>query len=270
MDKADKEILLWDIVPLIHKMVTDFSNRGLLSDEGAIEAQDLVQTGMMAAWEALDKFDPDRGIKFITYAYPSIYRAIREEVRKLGGPMTIPQKFMMYVITSVAEADAAWAQKYGESPTLEELLDNDALRKAIRAGAEYKDIADDVLDNHIKSAVEYLEGQNVSFDALESDEEYDDLIDTLPDESLEADPEGMYENEEFIDTLSDALEMLPERQREVLELRFGLVDGQEYTLREAGEHLGVSQETIRKLESRALQTLRRLPIRFELQDYLED
>ena len=79
----------------------------------------------------------------------------------------------------------------------------------------------------------------------------------------------MVEAIEFGNTMMDALEQLPEAEREVLELRFGLADNSEWTLREVAEHLGVSHESVRKLEHRGLQTLRRLPIRYQLQEWLE-
>ncbi len=101
------------------------------------------------------------------------------------------------------------------------------------------------------------------------DDDYDELIDTLPDTSDEANPEMMVEGIEFGETMMDALEQLPEDEREILELRFGLADNNEWTLREVAEHLGISHEQVRKLEHKALQTLRRLPIRYQLQEWLE-
>ena len=259
------EKLIESVVPLIHKMARDFENKGLVGSNRAIDGQDLVQVGMMTVWLAVEKFDAERGVKFSTYVYPAIYRAMAEEVRKMSGSMSIPQAFMQYVVSAVAEATNNWAQKYGVIPTLEELQDNVKLLQKIRGSSTYKNISTERLDDHIKSAVDYLAGTTVSFDFFEDDEE---LTDMLPDKSLESNPEYMTEQAFFADTVVEALEYLPKREQEILELRFGIADGYEWTLREVGEHLGISQERVRQLEHKALQTIRRLPVRYELDDYL--
>ncbi len=262
-DRYEMEELLESVIPMIHRMATDFENKGLVGPDKAIEAQDLVQVGLMTAHVAAEKYNPDRGVKFSTYVFPALYRAMAEEVRKLGSVMSIPQKFAQYVISAVANADNRLTQEWGDVPTLEELLEDSTLRQKIRAASAYKSISPQKLDEHIKSAVDYLGGLGVyTFD------DEDELIDTLPDESLESDPEHMTEQSFFSDTIIQALQELPENQREVLELRFGIADGRQWTLRAVGERMGLTGERIRQLEHRALQTLRHLPIRYELKDYL--
>ena len=264
-DRYEMEDLIESVIPMIHRMATDFENKGLVGYDKAIEAQDLVQVGFMTAHIAAAKYNPDRGVKFSTYVFPALYRAMAEEVRKLSGPISVPQKFMQYVISAVAKADNRLTQEWGDVPTLEELLEDSTLRQKIRAASAYKSISSQRLDEHIKSAVDYLGGLTVSFDTFDDD---DELIDTLPDESLESDPEHMTEQSFFTDTIIQALQELPQNQREVLELRFGIADGRQWTLRAVGDELGLTGERIRQLEHRALQTLRRLPIRYELKDYL--
>jgi len=260
--------LVMSVQGLVYKMAADFDRKGLVGDDKAVTKDDLIQAGFEGALSAAHMFDPKRGVQYITYAYPSIYRHMEHEVRRLGGPLTIPHIKMHYVISVVAEERAEWMQKYGELPAVDELCSNENLLQKIRAHGDYSHIPQETLEAHIQDAVMYLEnGQAVSFDSVEADNE-ETLEDIYPDESPEIDPVQMYEAQEISDQLSVALQELPYNERTVLEYRFGLKDGKEWTLRGIARKMSVSHEVVRKWENRGLQMLRRMPERFRLRELL--
>jgi RNA polymerase sigma-B factor len=222
-DRRLRDELVEEHAPLAHFLASRFANRGEQRD-------DLVQVALVGLFKAVERFDPGRGLQFSTFATPTILGELKRHFRDRGWAVRVPRR-VQELHLQLGRIVSALGQEEGRSPTPAEVAERagvseEAVLEAMEAGSLYRLVS--------------LDG------SVTPDDEGGELASCLGDD----DPE--FERIEHRSEIDELLEVLPARERRIVELRFF----ESMTQSEIAEHVGVSQMHVSRLLTRSLELLR--------------
>lgn len=238
-----KEKMIKANMRLVFSIARKYANKGL-------PLQDIIQEGSIGLMKAVDKFEYKRGFKFSTYATWWVRQAITHAISDKGKIIRIPIH-LTENLTRLAAAQKQLQQDLKKEPTVYEL-------------STYLKIPVDKIKLLLNASK-----QPISMQTAVGDDDDAKLEDFIEDSSVE-NPMDSAANTNLSNNITELLEVLPDRDKKIIQYRFGLIDGEPRTLEEVGKLFNVTRERIRQIEAKALKKLRHPQYKSKLAGFIEE